>query len=86
MNKHQGWDPVPEINLPSGVKCLPLDVKRPLKDQRNPLCHLCGLGLFSTAHTSGAAHVGCFLWSLVPDTNRGWLNKEVNKYRSKERA
>ena len=33
MNGHQGWDPVQEVNLLSGVKCLPLDVKRPLKDQ-----------------------------------------------------
>ena len=49
MNGHQGWDPVQEVNLLSGVKCLPLDVKRPLKDQCETL-FFCLLAKCSTKH------------------------------------
>lgn len=41
----QAWAPVLEINLLSGVKCLPLKVKRALKDRGSPfvicVCYLC---------------------------------------------
>lgn len=45
MTGHQGWAPVLEIHLLSGVKCLPVNVKRALKDQHSPfvicVCYLC---------------------------------------------
>lgn len=68
MNGHEGWDPVLEVNLPSGVKCLPLNVKRPLKDQCTLLCHLCLLSVRYTEHGKWelTAPAACFpLFKLI---------------------